>query len=253
LSDVQILGIDVETQLLDRWREWLMPPEQPYLVPRNVAAAAGLADDRARLTFEVTDSFLLYDTGDSAVCWLSRSGSRGLPAEIRRDQPARHRWPSGDRARDLATVMRFVEEGRRQSRHADVGESTWRRASAVLPAARELAGTFPAGSGPNCFGTVMSAAGESGAARTWMQRAPFEEWLAKVTKPGGRDDAAGTVLVWRDAGAAVQHAAVTLGDGWALHKPSQGWMSPTKVLAVRDAMLSARARGHHVERHTLLR
>jgi hypothetical protein len=76
LSDVQILGIDVETQLLDRWREWLMPPVQPYLVPRNVAAAAGLADDRARLTFDVTDSFLLYDTGDSAVCWLSRSGSR---------------------------------------------------------------------------------------------------------------------------------------------------------------------------------
>ena len=60
------------------------------------------------------------------------------------------------------------------------------------------------------------------------------------------------LCVWRDAGGAVQHAAVTLGDGWALHKPSQGWMSPTKVLTVRDAMLSARVRGHHVQRRTLL-
>jgi len=249
----KVLGIDVEAALLDRWRDWLMPSEQPYLVPQDVAAAAGLTDDRERLNFEITDSFCLYDRGDSAVCWLSRSGSRRLPAEIRRRQPARHRWPTQDRARDAATVVRFVEDGRRRSRHLDVDEATWLRASAVLPAARALAGTFPPGSGPNCFGTVMAAAGESGAAGIWMQRAPFEEWLANATRPGGRTEAAGTLLVWRDGGGAVQHAAVTLGDGWALHKPSQGWMSPTKVLAVRDVMFSARARGHHVERHTLLR
>jgi hypothetical protein len=30
-------------------------------------------------------------------------------------------------------------------------------------------------------------------------------------------------------------------------------MSPTKVLAVRDAMFGARTRGHHLERYTLLR
>jgi hypothetical protein len=253
LSGVQILGIDVESQVLDRWREWLMPPEQPFLVPPDVAAENGLPADRERLSFEITDSFCLYDPGDSAVCWLSRSESRQLPAGIRRDQPARHRWPSQDRARDIDTVARFVEEGRRRSCHADVEETTWRRVSGVLPAARELAGTFPAGSGPNCFGAVMGAAGESGAATTWMQREPFEEWLATMTRPGGNDGAAGTLLVWRDVRGLVQHAAVTLGDGWALHKPSQGWMSPTKVLAVRDVMFSARARGQHVERHTLLR
>jgi hypothetical protein len=252
LPGVQILGIEVDAQLLDRWRDWLMPPEQPFLVPPEVAAAAALPADRARLTFEVTDSFCLYDPGDRAVCWLSRAGSRRLPAEIRRDQPSRHRWPSRDRARDIATVARFVEEGRRRSRHADVVAATWRRVAGVLPAARELAGTFPAGSGPNCFGTVMGAAGESGAEATWMQREPFEEWLAAATRPGGSDGVAGTVLVWRDTHGLVQHAAVTLGDGWALHKPSQGWMSPTKVLTVRDVMFSARARGHHVERRTLL-
>lgn len=94
--------------------------------------------------------------------------------------------------------------------------------------------------------------GRAGAAGTWMQREPFEEWLATASRPGGRDDQARTVLVWRDVNRAVQHAAVTLGDGWALHKPSQGWMSPTKVLTHRDTILGARARGHHLQRRTLL-
>jgi cell wall-associated NlpC family hydrolase len=68
-------------------------------------------------------------------------------------------------------------------------------------------------------------------------------------RPWGR---AGTLLVWRDGNRTVQHAAVTLGAGWALHKPSQGWMSPTKVLTVRDAILSARYAGHHLQCRTLL-
>jgi cell wall-associated NlpC family hydrolase len=102
--------------------------------------------------------------------------------------------------------------------------------------------------GPNCFGTVMAAAGTPGADSTWMQREPFESWLAESTVAGGRDDDPGTVLVWRDREGQVQHAAVTLGDGWALHKPSQGWMSPTKVLGVREVIFSARQRGHHLER-----
>jgi hypothetical protein len=89
----------------------------------------------------------------------------------------------------------------------------------------------------------MGAADVAGAPETWMQREPFDRWLATATRPGGRDQV-GTVLVWR--------AAVTIGDGWALHKPSQRWMSPTKVLTVRDAMLSARVPGHHLQRRTLL-
>jgi hypothetical protein len=249
---VEVLGIDVDADVLDQWRDWLMPKEQPFLVPRDVAADAGLAEDGERLSFEVTDSFCLYDRGDRAVCWLNRAECRRLPFEIRRDQPAIHRWPSSDHPHDLARVVRFVEQGRRRSRHADVDEGTWRDAAGVLPAARDLAGTFPPGSGPNCFGTVMSAAGVEGAAGTWMQREPFEEWLAAASRPGGHDGHPGTVLVWREVGGLVQHAAVTVGGGWAMHKPSQGWMSPTKVLTVREAILSARTVGHRLQRRTLL-
>lgn len=248
----QVLSIDVDSGVLNQWRAWLMPPEQPYLLARGVAGAAGLADDRERLSLEFADSFLLYGIGDHAVCWLTRSGSRRLPSEVRRNQPAAHRWPSRDHAGDIARAVRFVEEGRRQSRHAEVGGPTWRSAARVLPAARDLAGTFPPASGPNCFAAVMGAAGVPGAAATWMVREPFEQWLAAETRPGGRDDQAGTVLVWRDINQAVQHTAVTLGDGWALHKPSQGWMSPTKVLTVRGVILSSRVRGHHLQRRTLL-
>ncbi len=249
---MQVLGIDVDSDVLDQWRAWLMPAEQPFLVPRDVAAASGLADDSARLSFELTDTFCLYGRGDLAVCWLNRAEGRRLPSPVRRDQPAAHRWPSGDRARDVARAVGFVERGRHHSRHPEVDNSTWAAAAAVLPAARDLAGTFPAGSGPNCLGTVMGAAGVAGAAQTWMQREPFEELLAAACQPGGRDDQAGTLLVWRNASRAVQHAAVTLGDGWALHKPSQGWMSPAMVLTVRDTILRARFPGHLLQRYTLL-
>lgn len=121
----------------------------------------------------------------------------------------------------------------------------------LLPGARALAGRFPAGSGPNCFGTVMAAAGVAGAESVWMQREPFETWLAGTTRAGGRDGDVGTVLVWRSPDGLVQHAAVTLGDGWALHKASQGWMSPTTVLTVADAVRSARSAGRRLHRHTL--
>ena len=247
---MRVLGIDVAPDLLARWRGWLLPAEQPYVVPPEVAADLGLADEPDRLTMELTDSFCLYRLDGRAVVWLTRSQARRLPADVRRDQPAPHRWPSADVGRDEDHVVRFVEEGRRVSRHDEVDGLVW----TALPDARRVAGTFPARSGPNCFGTVMEAAGVRGAAEEWMQREPFESWLREQTRAGGEDADAGTVLVWRDtATGAVQHAALTLGDGWALHKPSQGWMSPTKVLAVGDLKLSARTPGHHVHRHRLAR
>jgi len=83
------------------------------------------------------------------------------------------------------------------------------------------------------------------------QREPFETWLAAATRPGGQDDEPGTVLVWRSASGLVQHAAVTLSAGWALHKPSQGWMSPTKVLTVGQVKLSARCVDRRLTRRTL--
>jgi hypothetical protein len=47
-----VLGIEVPSDLLAQWRDWLMPPEQPFLLPPGMAGAAGLADDRERLSFE---------------------------------------------------------------------------------------------------------------------------------------------------------------------------------------------------------
>lgn len=49
----------------------------------------------------------------------------------------------------------------------------------------------------------------------------------------------------------VQHAAVTIGDGWALHKPSQGWMSPNKALTVDEVKHSARGTGQRLRRYAL--
>jgi hypothetical protein len=48
-----------------------------------------------------------------------------------------------------------------------------------------------------------------------------------------------TVLVWRSRDHQVQQAALTVGDGWALHKPSQGWFDPVKVLTAADVKRSA--------------
>jgi hypothetical protein len=243
---VRVLGIDVGDDLLARWRDWLMPEVQPYVVPRQVASDLGLVDEPEGLAMELRDTFWLYDTAGAAVVWLTRTEARRLPADVRRGQPAPHRWRTADVERDRDRVVRFVEEGRRPSRHDEVG--SW----SGLPGARALAGRFPDRSGPNCFGAVMAAAGVAGADREWMQREPFEEFLEARTIAGGDDDEPGTVLVWRSPDGLVQHAAITLGDGWALHKPSQGWMSPTKVLAGRDAKLSARSPGRRLERRRLV-
>ncbi|WP_415645845.1 hypothetical protein [Stackebrandtia soli] len=246
-----VLGIDVDDELIDRWRGWLMPKRQPYLIGPGLAGELGLTDRIGPLTPETRDSFELYDLGADVVVWLTGTEARALPAEVRAAQPGAHRRASRDPAQTRRRVVRYVEDGRRPSRHTEVDVKTWSELAELLPKAASLAGTFPDGSGPNCFGTVMAASGVGGAERTWMQREPFEEWLAERTVPGGRDDEAGTVLVWRGADGLVQHAAVTLGGGWALHKPSQGWMSPTKVLRVGDVKLSSRTPGRYLHRNRM--
>jgi len=98
----------------------------------------------------------------------------------------------------------------------------------------------------------MAVAGVAGAERVWMMREPFGEWLTTCAEPGGNDADLGTVLVWRSSDG-PDRAAVTLGDGWALHKPSQGWMSPVKVLPVDQLKLRCRASGQRLSRYRLLR
>ena len=281
---VDVLGIEVSEELVGRWSGWFAPRSQPFVVPvDSLVAQAGRSFD-PNAEPELRDTFELYEVPFGSVyrsltfeefSALPRSErSRLVRARASHAQalvPAVRAWPSlrpagiagqadGHRfawwpellhGRERDVLVSFVEEGRRPSQHRQVPPSVWTGVAPLLPAARQLAGTFPEGSGPNCFATVMGAAGVAGAARTWMLRDPFEEWLADRTRPGGRDEEPGTVLVWRSASGDVQHAAVTLGGGWALHKPSQGWMSPVKVLTVRDVILSARAAGRRISRRTI--
>lgn len=161
-------------------------------------------------------------------------------------------WPSLLVEDDGAILARVVSEDRRASRHDEVPETCWARSATVLPGARRLAGTFPSGSGPNCFGTVMAASGERGAADIWMLQAPFEEWLDVRTRPGGADDSPGTIFIWRDGDGVARHAAVTIGDGWVLEKPSQDWHSPRGVFRVRDMIKGNRTRGWRLSRRHLI-
>ena len=248
---VLVLGIEVSGELLDRWLGWFAPPVQPFVIPVDLADSLGLDDDRSRLTPELRDTFCIYGVDSSALVWMSQAEARRLPTSVRRSQPVGHCWPSSIAGREIETVIKYVQEGRRTSRHGDVAPGTWGAIAATLPNALSIAGTFPRRSGPNCFGAVMAACGVEGAEDVWMLREPFEDWLAGHTAKGGHDDEPGTVLVWRSVDGAAQHAAVTLGDGWALHKPSQGWMSPTKILALRDMKYSARVRGRHLHRRHL--
>ncbi len=238
-----------------------------------------------RLSPELRDTFQVYGVPDGLrLAWLDEARFLHLPRDRRaalvraqrthdrelvpsvrawapllgdrvRGQADGHRfvwWPSLLADHRARVLTEFVEEGRRASRHDEVPQDVWDAASAALPAARRIAGTFPEKSGPNCFGAVMAAAGVASAATVWMQREPFEHWLSTRTRPGGHAHDLGTVLVWRSPDGRVQHAAVALGGGWVLHKPSQGWMSPTKVLRAEETRASARARGRVLERRHLV-
>lgn len=280
----EVLGIKISNDLMSRWSSWFAPDPQPFLVKRDSPLAqlgvplVGSLDVQLRDTYEVyaqapdtqwriigASEFLALPGQTRAALVrgqvnLGRSlipsvrSWPGLEARGIRNQADGHRfvwWPSLLDGNEEEVLFSFLEVGRRKSRHAEVDGDVWRRASALLPGAKDVAGTFPRRSGPNCFGAVMSTAGVGGAAAMWTQRETFESWLTERTTPGGNDDAAGTVLIWRSYEGLVQHAAVTLGDGWALHKPSQGWMSPTKVLSVPEVLSSARARGRRLTRRSL--
>ena len=279
-----VLGIDVDEALVARWSSWFAPDPQPFLILRGGPFAEVGSPLVGSLEMELRGTFEVYSLAEHTewrfisavefatlsrplraqlvrsqfVLGRSRTESvRAWPSLLElgiRDQADGHRfvwWPSMLRGREEEVLIPYVEEGRRPSRHREVPELVWRNIAALLPGARRIGGTFPQRSGPNCFGAVMAAGGRSGADEVWMQRDPFEAWLESRTKAGGRDASPGTVLVWRSRDGLVQHAAVTLGEGWALHKPSEGWMSPTKVLTVAEVHSSARVRGRYLTRRTL--
>ena len=160
-------------------------------------------------------------------------------------------WPSLIAARPRDVLRRVISDANAPSRHREVSAETWSRCADALPAAQHLAGTFAAGSGPNCFGTVMAAAGVANAEDVWMQQEPFDNWLSESTTAGGDYCASGTVLIWRNTLGVALHAAVSIGDGWVLEKASQGWLSPRSILAVADVVRTGRRNGAHLQRHSI--
>lgn len=278
---MEVAGIAVPAALLRSWAGWLAPQRQPFFVARGELRGIGGAREE---TLELTDTFWLWrDQRPRVAVWLDEPAFLALPRALRaslvrsqvaarrgavfgarawsdlldpaalRAQADGHRfvlWPSLIRGVEDEVVRRFVTADVAVSRHREVPARVWRAAVAVLPGARALAGTF-VGHGPNCFGTVMAAAGSGEGGWTGLEQ--WERWLATRTRPGGDDAAPGTVLLWREAGGGrAQHAAVTLGDGWALEKRGQEWHNPRAVLPVREVIRSARTAGWHLERHQLV-
>ncbi|MDX6259694.1 MAG: hypothetical protein QOH84_1382 [Kribbellaceae bacterium] len=278
---MRVLDIPVSPALLKDWVDWLAPDKQPFYVTAKQLRASNLQQDDTEPDPNLRDTYRTYSL-DSRLrsVWLDEAGFLSLPQATRaglvraqvvngRDAvPSVRRWrgvlgpeikaqADGHRfvwwksllqaSRAAEVLPEIVSEDLHPSRHREV--RSWPK---LLPNARALAGTWPDGSGANCFGTVMAAAGVEGAEDSWMQREPFEQWLADHTSGGGRDDVPGTVFVWRDIQTRlVQHAAVTLGGGYMLHKPSQAWSTPRKVRTVSEVRRSTRTAGWHLERHSL--
>ncbi|GGS32737.1 hypothetical protein [Deinococcus knuensis] len=277
---MNVLNIPVSPALLDAWRGWLAPARQPFYLTEAEARRLDLptlARASVTLTPEERDTFTLWNVAPVAerLAWLTPADVDALTPAARREllraqvRHGRGNVPLGARFADLrpglpagrflwrpgdltgAVLARLIGQGARSCRRQEVADAVWNAAAHALPDARTLAGTFPAGSAGNCFGTVMGAAGVPDAAHTWMQREPFEAFLHGRTVPGGQDGQPGTLLLWRSGNGLAQHAAVTLGGGWALHKPAQTWWTPRTVLSVPELKTATRTRGWRLERRTL--
>lgn len=265
----EVLGIEVDDDLLRRWRSWYSPERQPFRVDGLAPGVAAQVPVHNRSpSAEWRDTFFLYH---GTWTWLTEEEFKTLPFTARRSLHARRRasmrpkpspvWPSALSRDGDAALLAWVESGVRPSAHAQVSDRAWDHARQVVPGAQTLAGTFPtAGSGPNCFATVVAAAdgitSREGTvtADEWMRTDDFAAWLSRRTAPWtgtGRDAAPGTVLTWTENGH-LAHAALTLGDGWVLNKPSQSWSSPRLVWTTRDLVQSWRFPGTKLSRHVLV-
>ncbi|MFX0537883.1 hypothetical protein ACQBAT_03885 [Ornithinimicrobium sp. Y1847] len=256
-------------QLLDRWRGWWAPARQPFPVrglpdellaglPAGSSTPGETEPPSGKVADEVRDTFFLYG---GTWRWFTQEQFAELPRGVRSALSAARRahqrskpsspWPS--ELRDDGRLQRWVAAGAVTSQHREVEESTWSRAVDVLPQARALAGSFADGSGPSCFGTVMAAAGVPGAAEEWMTQEPFEAWLAATTtkvRGTAYDRDPGVVLLWHERGE-LAHAAVTIGDGWTLSKPSQSWSSPRLVWTTRRTISSWTFAGTRLSRRRI--
>lgn len=263
MGERTVVGVTVSEALWHRWRSWFAPAVRPFAEGplRATLGPATPTGHSLAVSMEHRDTFGIY--GADLLVWLDRDQCAALPGAARRRLTPRPQWydePGATGVEQLdRALLRFVKGDWPESQHRNVPDAVWEGATPLLPEARDLAGTFADGSGPNCFGTVMGAAGVPDAETVWMQVAPFEQWLRDrgAATPAPRraarcvDNQPGTVLVWRDHDGDPVHAAVTLGEGWALNKPSQGWFTPRFVWPVAEVIRQSRHRGGHLERHRL--
>lgn len=261
-SPIRVLGIPAHSSLVVKWLDWFTPPLQPF---PTESLSASLTEDLPERTVEPSpehrDTFFLYS---GSWRWLYEHEFKSLPRRAQLTlMSARSRatspkppvpWPSAADGESLPQLVTWIEKGCYPSRHEEVGDSTWELCARYLPQVRRMAGTFiERGSGPNCFGTVMAAAGVVGAEERWVQTDEFSSWLCSHTgsvRGRSRDEDPGTVLLWTERGV-VAHAAITIGGGWALSKPSQSWSSPRLVWSVRDTILRWRLPRTKLSRHVL--
>lgn len=280
MTGVAALDIELSADDVQRMTALVAPVQQPFWGSGELLRATGARLRTTPPAKTLRDTYGLWSADEphvlldeSAFLALPKSlrarlvraqvlGGRDLVPTVRawpdvdgaRLQADGHRfvwWPSLVEGREAEVVTAFLEDGQRRSRHREVPESVWAGCADLLPGARSLAGTFSLGEDANCFSTVLAAAGIAEAREQWVQREPFEDFLAERTRRGGHDDDPGTVLVWRSADGLVQHAGVTLGGGWALNKRSQSWHAPRAVLGVREAVLASRAPGLRLSRRRL--
>lgn len=251
-----IVNIPITEDVVANWRAWFTPSLQPFPRPKEATEWLAALPQRtpACVSDETRDTFYLYG-GDWV--WLTRTDFAQLPEDVQRTWRNRPQLPViWDLRNGDAPLWAWVRKGLTDSCHDHVPPATWHNARHLLPRAQELTGSFPPGSGPNCFGTVMACAGVPGAEDEWVLRETFEEWLHASTEPapaGPRHDhEPGIVLVWRNKTTGdVNHAAVTLGDGWAASKPSQSWYSPRVVWSVRHTIKAAREPGDRLTRYRI--
>ncbi|WP_203567299.1 hypothetical protein [Aestuariimicrobium ganziense] len=276
---MQVLGCEINQARIEGWVRRLVPARQPFVVDDDLVAGRDVDLDQ-RPGMDDLDTFLLY--GKRRLWWLTEDefsaldaalrarlvrhqaavgrgevpSVRSAPAQVReaaRAQADGHRfvwWPHLVAPVADEVVLEFVRRGWPDS--LPLERVDWARAAKRLPGAQALAGTFAERSGANCFATVMAAAGAD-VADEWTQVDDFEAWLAARCRPVATarwDDQPGTVLVWREAGHAA-HAAVTVGGGLALNKPSQAWYTPRFLWPVARVVARSRFPGGRLERHRL--
>lgn len=259
MKQVTVLGIPVTEEMLDVWEGFYAAPRQPFrLAGLDPTVRTALpTTPEAHLTPELRDTFFVYGSGpwvwfsEAEFARLAPTVRAGLVAERRRRTRPKPpvAWPSDPHLR--VRLVRWVEAGVRPSLHSLAGQQLAQVTRRCLPRAAELAGAFPTGSGANCFGTVMAATGLQ-THGDWVQQDQFDRWLQERTIPvgGGSDLDPGRVLVWHERGR-LAHAAVTIGGGFVLNKPSQSWSSPTLVWTVEELVNSWRLPGTRLSRREI--